>query len=115
MNGSLDGTRKGRGMTSTKCTKSRPCASRRARPSCSWIRLATTFRELEIAADIYLMPTYDPMACVNFETGRWVIHYLFPPDPLETHSVVETQALPLSPEIINQVLDSIAEHTVPSI
>ena len=69
----------------------------------------------EGAADIYLMPTYDPMACVYFETGQWVIHYAFPPDPPETHSVVATQALPLSPETINQVLDSIAEHAVPSI
>jgi hypothetical protein len=69
----------------------------------------------EGAADLYLMPTYDPMASVYFETGRWVIHYAFPPDPMETHSVVETQALPISPKTINQVLDSIAEHAIPSI
>src|SRR5580658_3385189 len=29
----------------------------------------------EAAADLYLMPTYNPMATVYFETGRWVIHY----------------------------------------
>jgi hypothetical protein len=67
------------------------------------------------AADLYLMPTYDPTASVYFEDGQWVIHYIFPPDPMETHSVVEAQVLPLSAETINQVLDSIAEHAVPSI
>jgi hypothetical protein len=34
---------------------------------------------------------------------------------VETHSVVEAQALPLSAETINQDPDSIAEHAVPSI
>ena len=61
------------------------------------------------------MPTYDPTASVDFEEGQWVIHYAFPPEPTETQSVVEVQALPLTAETINRVLDSIAEHAVPSI
>ena len=61
------------------------------------------------------MPTYDPTASALFENGRWVIHYAFPIELIETHSVVETQTLPLSVETINHVLDSIAEHAVPSI
>jgi hypothetical protein len=69
----------------------------------------------EGTADLYLMPTYDPAASVYFEDGQWVIHYAFPPDSMETHSAVEAKALPLSAETINQVLDSIAEHAVPSI
>jgi hypothetical protein len=69
----------------------------------------------EGAADLYLMPTYDPTASVYFEDGQWVIHYVFPPDPMETHSVVEAQTLPVSAEAINQVLNSIAEHAVPSV
>jgi hypothetical protein len=69
----------------------------------------------EGAADLYLMPTYDPTASVYFEDGQWVIHYAFPPDSMETQSVVEVQALPLTAETINQVLNSIAEHAVPSI
>ena len=69
----------------------------------------------EGAADLYLMPTYDPAASVYFEDGQWVIHYIFPPDPMETHSEVEAQALPVSAETINQILNSIAEHAVPSI
>jgi hypothetical protein len=69
----------------------------------------------EGAADLYLMPAYDPMASLYFECGQWVLHYAFPPDPMETHSVIETQALPLSAETINQVLNSIAEHAVPSV
>jgi hypothetical protein len=69
----------------------------------------------EVAADLYLMPTYDPTASVYFEGGRWVIHYSFPTDAMETPSADEAQALPLTAETINQVLDSIAEHAVPSV
>jgi hypothetical protein len=69
----------------------------------------------EGAADLYLMPTYDPTASVYFEDGQWLIHYAFPSDATETHSVVETEALPLSAQTINKVLDSIAEHAVPSV
>ncbi|MGC8639102.1 MAG: hypothetical protein ACP5XB_04405 [Isosphaeraceae bacterium] len=67
----------------------------------------------EAAADIYLMPGYDPTASLYFEDGRWVIHCASSPDPFETHSVIETEILPLSAETINRVLDSIAEHAVP--
>jgi hypothetical protein len=69
----------------------------------------------EGAADISQMPAYDPAATVYFEGGQWLIYYAFPPDPRETHSVFETQALPLSTETINQVLDLIVEHAVPSV
>jgi hypothetical protein len=67
----------------------------------------------EGAADLYVMPTYDDMASIYFEGGRWMIHYAFPPDPTETHPVIVTQALPLSAGTINQVLNSIAEYAVP--
>jgi hypothetical protein len=68
----------------------------------------------EALVDLYLMPTYDDKASLYFEGGDWVIHYLFHSDPLATHSVIETEALPLSEETINQVLDSINAHAVPS-
>ena len=63
----------------------------------------------DAAADLYLMPAYDPMASLYFENGRWMLHYAFPADP------GETKALPLSAQTINQVLDTIAEHAVPSV
>ena len=69
----------------------------------------------EGAADLYLMPAYDPMASLYLEGGQWVLHYVFPPEPSEPRSGIETQALPLSAETINQVLNSIAEHAVPSV
>lgn len=69
----------------------------------------------EGAADLYLMPTYDDMASLYFEDGRWAIHYAFPPDPIETRSVFEVGVLPLSRETINQVLDAIAAHAIPSV
>jgi hypothetical protein len=65
----------------------------------------------EAALDIYLMPTYDPTASVYFENGQWVIYVSYPPYTVESQS----EALPLSAETINQVLDTIAEHAVPSI
>jgi hypothetical protein len=64
--------------------------------------------------DLYLMPTYDDLASLYFQGGGWVIHYAFPPDPMETRSEIETKAMPLSEETINQVLDSIAAHAEPS-
>ncbi len=68
----------------------------------------------EGVVDLYLMPTYDDMASLYFEGGRWVIRYAFPTDPMETHSVNETKALALSEDTINQVLDSITAHAAPS-
>ncbi len=55
------------------------------------------------------------MANLYFEGGQWVLHYAFPPDPREPGSVNETQAVALSSETINQVLNLIAEHAVPSV
>jgi len=68
----------------------------------------------EGVVNLYLMPTYDDMASLYFENGEWVIHYAFPPDPIETHSVIETKALALSESTMNQILDSIANHAAPS-
>jgi hypothetical protein len=64
--------------------------------------------------DLYLMPTYDDTASVYHEQGEWRIHYAFPPDPVETHSVIETSILPLSEDSLLNVLDSISTHAAPS-
>jgi hypothetical protein len=68
----------------------------------------------EGVVDLYLMPTYDDMASLYFESSGWVIHYAFPPDPMNTHSVIEAETLALSETTINQILDSIAAHAEPS-
>ena len=68
----------------------------------------------EGVVDLYLMPTYDDMASLFFEKGKWTIHYAFPPNAVETHSLIEVEALPISEKTINQVLDSIATHAEPS-
>jgi len=65
----------------------------------------------EGVVDLYLMPTYDDMASLYHEKGKWMIHYPFPPEPKEAHS---PQVLPFREETINQVLDSIAVHAEPS-
>jgi hypothetical protein len=69
----------------------------------------------DAAADLYLMPTYDPAASIYFENGEWLIHYAFPPEGMQAGSGAEALPLPLSSETINQVLNSIAEHAVSSI
>jgi hypothetical protein len=68
----------------------------------------------EGVVDLYLMPTYDDTASLYFENGGWLIHYAFPPNPRETRSVIETEALALSEKTINQIIDSIADHAEPS-
>jgi hypothetical protein len=67
----------------------------------------------EGAADLYVMPTYDPTAVLYFEDGQWVIHFFPTPDPLDTHP--ETEISPLSAELINRVLNSIVDNAVPSV
>ena len=69
----------------------------------------------EGAADLYLMPAYDPTASIYYEGGQWVIHYAYPPDSIEPGPAIETRAVPLSAETINQVLDSIADNGTPSV
>jgi hypothetical protein len=64
----------------------------------------------EGAVDLYLVPAYDDIASLDFEGGRWVVHYAAPADGTETHSMIEAQALPLSEETIIRVLNSIASH-----
>src|SRR5690606_13186109 len=63
----------------------------------------------EAAVDLYQMPTYDPAASVFFEGGRWMLYRLSP------QGEVEDQAEPLSPEAMNQTLNRIADHAVPSV
>jgi hypothetical protein len=70
--------------------------------------------EAEAVVDLYLMPTYDDLARLYLENGVWVIHYAFPNDLVETQPAVETDVLSLSETTINRVLDSIAEHAIPS-
>ncbi len=69
----------------------------------------------EGVVDLYLMPTYDDLASLYCEQGRWVIHYAFTAEPGAAHSDDPPQVLPLSQESINRVLDAIAEHAVPSV
>jgi hypothetical protein len=69
----------------------------------------------EAVVDLYLMPAYDDLATLFFENGGWTIHYAFPPNPLETHSVVETKILQFDETTFSEVLDSIAQHAEQSI
>jgi hypothetical protein len=71
--------------------------------------------EAEGVVDLYLMPTYDDLARFFFEGGAWAIHYAFPTEATQTSCEPEAQAMPLTEETLNQVLDSIAAHATPSV
>ena len=69
----------------------------------------------EGAADLYQMPTYDSAASLYFEGGQWMLYYTFPSESMGTKFEIENLEVPLSAESINRVLNSIAEHAVPSV
>ena len=62
------------------------------------------------AVDLYLVPAYDDIASLYFEGGRWMIHYVFGADPMDAHSVVDSEALTLSEETMSRVLSAITAH-----
>jgi hypothetical protein len=64
----------------------------------------------EGAVDLYLVPAYDDIASLYFESGRWMIHYSFSSDSQESRSDTDGEALPLSEETIIRIMNSIASH-----
>jgi hypothetical protein len=69
----------------------------------------------EAAVDLYLMPTYDPLATSYSEDGRRCIHPDFLPRPETEGPMKEGRRAPLSRDTLNQVMETIAEHAVPSL
>jgi hypothetical protein len=60
--------------------------------------------------DLYLMPDFDDVASLYREEGKWFFHYAFHPDPMETHSIVESKRFPLDEASLNRVLNDISAH-----
>ena len=69
----------------------------------------------EAAVDLYLMPTFDPLATFYSEGGHWFLHSDFLPKPETEGPIKEGRRASLSPETLNQVMETIAEHAVPSL
>lgn len=69
----------------------------------------------EAAVDLYLMPTYDPLATFYSEDGLWYVHSEFLPKPEGDAPSDEGRRAPLSHDTLNQVLEAIAENAVPSL
>jgi len=69
----------------------------------------------EAAVDLYLMPTYDPLATFYSEDGHWYLHSGFLPKPENEGPVKEGRRASLSHDTLNQVMEAIATHAVPSI
>jgi hypothetical protein len=59
--------------------------------------------------DFFRMPAYDDVASLYREEGEWFFHYAFSPDPVKTHSVIETERFPLDEGSLNRVLEDIAK------
>jgi hypothetical protein len=60
--------------------------------------------------DFYVMPDFDDVASLDLEEGQWCFHYAFHPDPMTTHSEIETERFPLDEASLNRVLNDIATH-----
>ena len=69
----------------------------------------------EAAVDLYLMPTYDPLATFYSESGEWYVHSDYLPGPGAESRVETGRSAPLSHGLLNQVMEAIAEHAVPSL
>ena len=69
----------------------------------------------EAAVDLYLMPTYDPLATFYNEGGHWYLHSRFLPKPENEGLVKEGRRAPFSHDTLNQVMEAIVEHAVPSL
>ena len=60
------------------------------------------------AVALYLVPTYNDIASLYFEDGRWMINSVFQAEPIATPSEFEADALPLSEETMKRVLSLVA-------
>ena len=66
-------------------------------------------------ADIYLLPAYDPTVYVLHQEGRWLIYHGSASDVGVPLPPGGDEGRPLTAATINQALDSIADHAVPSV
>ncbi|MDR3636003.1 MAG: hypothetical protein P4L84_19530 [Isosphaeraceae bacterium] len=60
--------------------------------------------------DFYVMPDFEDVASLYREEGHWFFHYAFHADPIETHSLIETERFPLDEASLDRVLNDIAAH-----
>ncbi len=65
--------------------------------------------------DLYLLPPYDPVATLFLENGEWFIHSPFPDSVDAVANPAKWTRMPLTEDSIRDVLESIAEHAVPSV
>jgi hypothetical protein len=73
------------------------------------------FQGAEAGVDLYLLPPYDPVAGIYLENGTWFIHSPFPAGQPKITRPEEWARVELRPDAIRTVLESIAEHAVPSV
>ena len=73
------------------------------------------FPGADAAVDLYLLPPYDPVATFYLEEGIWFIHSPFPPGQVEVPSREQWARRELTTQTIQETLESLAEHAVPSV
>jgi hypothetical protein len=69
----------------------------------------------EGVADLYLMPTAEPMASIYLAADAWTIHSPFPSNAMVMAKPKEWGRANLSEESIRDVLEAIGNNAVPSI
>ena len=60
--------------------------------------------------DLYVMPDFDAVASLYREAGRWVFHYAFHRDPMQTPSGGGAERFALDEASLHRVLNDIAAH-----
>jgi hypothetical protein len=66
---------------------------------------------VEGVVDLYLMPAYDDIARIYYQKGQWILHYSFP-DAKATATSRESEAFPLTKEILAKVLEELRLNAV---
>jgi hypothetical protein len=73
------------------------------------------FPGAEAGVDLFLLPPYDPVASLYLEKGTWFIHSPFPRREIVIARPKEWARTEFTPDAIRTVLESIADHAVPSV
>ncbi len=65
----------------------------------------------EGVVDLYLLPAYDDLASLYYETNRWNLHYMFPGQPT-VGDIRQAESLPFSQQSFAEVVEEMAKNAV---
>jgi hypothetical protein len=65
----------------------------------------------EGVVDLYLLPAYDDIASLYYETNGWKLHYMFPSQPT-VGDIRQAEPLPFSQQSFEKVVEEMAKNAV---